>query len=45
MKATSFLLDGEGCAPMAGGTRDARTCASVYDGKGMPSFDLLHSRD
>jgi ATP-dependent DNA ligase len=30
MKATSFLLDGEGI---------------VYDGKGMPSFDLLHSRD
>jgi bifunctional non-homologous end joining protein LigD len=30
MKATSFLLDGQGI---------------VYDGKGMPSFDLLHSRD
>jgi bifunctional non-homologous end joining protein LigD len=30
MKATSFLLDGEGI---------------VYDTKGMPSFDLLHSRD
>jgi ATP-dependent DNA ligase len=30
MKATSFLLDGEGI---------------VYDGKGMPSFDLLHSGD
>jgi bifunctional non-homologous end joining protein LigD len=30
MKATSFLLDGEGI---------------VCDGKGMPSFELLHSRD
>ncbi|MET3995816.1 bifunctional non-homologous end joining protein LigD [Bradyrhizobium sp. S3.9.2] len=30
IKATSFLLDGEGI---------------VYDGKGMPNFALLHSRD
>lgn len=30
LKATSFLLDGEGI---------------VYDGKGMPNFALLHSRE